>query len=160
MSRIYTVSFAGTVTNAGGDTDLLELTPADDKPCKLRGMVLAQYSEFADAAEEAVRISVIRLPATVTSGNGTATTGQFLDDIDPAAGFAAETNGTTVATTSGTGITLVETAWNLRNSPYEMWWPDAEYAPKVRQASALVVRMQSTLADDASLACTFYIEEE
>ena len=160
MGRIYTVSFAGTVTAAGGDTDLLELTPADDKPCKLRGMVLGQYSEFGDAAEEIVRLSVIRLPATVTSGNGTATTGIAVDDVDPAEGFTAETNGATVATTSGTAETIVETAWNLRNSPYEMWWPDSEFAPKVRQASALVVRMQSTLADDASFACTFYIEEE
>ena len=159
MSSIYTVSFAGTVTNAGGDTDLLELTPADDKPCKLRGFTIGQYSEFGDSQEEAIRISVIRLPATVTSGNGTATTGQALDDLAAAAGFAAETNGTTVATTSSTAVTLAEFAWNLRASPYEFWWPDPEFAPTVRQAAAIVVRMQSTLADDASFACTFYVEE-
>jgi hypothetical protein len=160
MGRIYTVPFAGTVTNAGGNTDLLELVPADDKPCRLRGIVLSNYSEFADAAEEAVNISVMRLAATVTSGNGTATTGQPVEDVDVAAGFAAEVNGATVATTSGASVTLVEFAWNLRNSPYEMWWPDREFAPQVRQASGLFVRMNSTLADDASLACTFYIEEE
>ena len=159
MSAISTVSFAGTVTAAGGDTDLLELTPADDKPAKLRGMVLSQYSEIGDAQEESVRISIIRLPATVTSGNGTATTGQVLGDLDAAVGYTAETNGTTVATTTGTAVTLVEAGWNLRNTPYEMWWPDPEFAPEVRQASALVVRLQSTLADDASFACTFYIEE-
>jgi len=159
MSSIYTVSFAGTVTAAGTDTDLLELTPADDKPCKLRGFTIGQYSEFGDAAEEAIRISVIRLPATVTSGNGTATTGQALDDLAAAAGFTAETNGATVATTSSTAVTLAEFAWNLRASPYEFWWPDPEFAPTVRQAAAIVVRMQSTLADDASFACTFYVEE-
>jgi hypothetical protein len=158
--RIYTVSFAGTVTAAGGDTDLLELTPADDKPCKLRGLLLSQSSEVGDAQEEGLRISVIRLPATVTSGNGTATTGQPAHDLDVAAGFAAETNGTTVATTSGTAVTLVELAWNERMSPYELWFPDPDFAPTVRQASALVVRMQTTLADDASFACTFWVEEE
>jgi hypothetical protein len=70
MGRIYTVSFAGTVTNAGGDTDLIEILPAAEKPVKLRGFSLAQTSEVGDTAEEGLRISVMRLPATVTSGNG------------------------------------------------------------------------------------------
>lgn len=160
MSRIYSVVFAGTVTAAGGDTDWFEVTPADDKPLKLRGLMLGNYSEVGDAAEEVLRFSIIRLPATVTSGNGTATTPQPTDDIDVAAGFTAETNGTTVATTSGTAITLVEFAWNERNTPYEMWWPDPEFAPKVRQAAAMVLRMQTTLADDMSAALTAYFEEE
>ncbi len=160
MGNIYTVSFAGTVTNAGGDTDWLELTPADDKPCRLRGWVIGQTSEVGDTAEEGVRFSVIRLPATVTSGNGTATTGQPVDDLAPTAGFAAETNGTTVATTSGTAVTLAELAWNERASPWEFWFPDNPFCPKVRQASSLVFRMQTTLADDISATATFFIEEE
>jgi len=160
MGRIYTVSFSGTVTSAGGDTDLLELTPAAQKPCKLRGFSLAQISEVADAAEEGLRISIIMLPATVTSGNGTATTGRPMDSANVAAGFAAETNGTTVATTSGTAITLAEYGWNIRNSPYEVWFPDSEFAPKVKSAESLVVRQQTTLADDMTAAMTFWIEEE
>src|SRR5215204_2669399 len=130
MGRIYTVSFSGTVTTAGTDADLLELTPAAQKPCRLRGFSLGQISEIADAQEEGLRISVIRLPATVTSGNGTATTGQPMDSADAAAGFAAETNGTTVGTTSGTAITLAEYGWNIRNTPYEVWFPDERFAPK------------------------------
>lgn len=157
--RIYTVSFAATVTAAGGDTDWLELTPADDKPCRLIGFMLGQSSEVGDAAEEGLRFSVIRLPATVTSGNGTATTGQPIGDVDAAVGFAAETNGTTVATTSGTAVTLMEFCWNERNSPYEWWAPNERCAPEVRQASALVVRMQTTLADDMSATATFWVEE-
>jgi hypothetical protein len=160
MSRIYTVVLAATVTAAGTDTDLFELNPADDKPIKIRGLVLGQTSEVGDTAEEAVRISIIRLPATVTSGNGSAATPQPTDDIDVAAGFSAEVNGTTVATTSGTASTVEEFAWNLRSSPLERWWPDPEFAPKARQGAALVVRMQTTLADDASFACTVYVEEE
>jgi hypothetical protein len=160
MSRIYTVVLAATVTAAGTDTDWFEVTPTDDKPVKLRGLVLGQTSEFADAAEEIIRFSIIRLPATVTSGNGSAATPQPTDDIDVAAGFAAEVNGTTVATTSGTAVTLAEFSWNLRNTPYEMWWPDPEFAPKVRQAAAMVLRMQSTLADDISATMTAYFEEE
>lgn len=159
MARVYTVSFSATVTAAGTDTDLFELTPTDDKPIRLRGLVLSQISEVGDAAEEGLRISIIRLPATVTSGNGTGTTPQPLDETDTAAGFAAEVNGTTVATTSGTASTLDECGWNIRMSPFERWWPEERFAPQVRQAGALVVRMQTTLADDATFACTAYVEE-
>lgn len=160
MSRFYSVSFSGTVTAAGADTDLLEVLPADDKPIKLRGMLLSQISEVGDVAEEGLRISIIRLPATVTGGNGTATTPIPMDSADAAAGAACETNGTTVATTSGTAVTLVELGWNNRNSPYEMWFPDPEISPKVKQGEGLVVRMQTTLADDMTAACTFWLEEE
>jgi hypothetical protein len=160
MGRIYSVSYQGTITNAGGDTDLLELLPADDKPVKLRGLLLSQTSEVGDAAEEGLRISIMRLPATVTGGNGTATTPIPMDSADAAAGVAAECNGTTVATTSGSAVTLAEMAWNIRNSPYEMWFPDDRFCPKAKQGEALVVRQQTTAADDYSGCFTFWVEEE
>lgn len=160
MSRIYTVSFAGTVTAAGTDTDYLEIVPADDKPVKLRGWSIGQTSEVKDAEEEGLRFSVILLPATVTSGNGTATTPRPMDTADAAAGATCETNGTTVATTSGTAVTLGEYAWVNRNTPWDFFYPDVNFCPKVKGAEALVIRQQTTLADDMSVACTFYIEEE
>jgi hypothetical protein len=159
LGRIYTVPYSGTLTNAGGDADLFELTPADDKPIRLRGLVLAQTSEVADAAEESLRISIIHLGATVTSGNGSSVTPVPLDPSDAAAGFTAEANGATVATTSGTATTVEESAWNIRISPLERWWPDALFAPMARQGAALVVRCQSTVADDVSIAITAYVEE-
>jgi hypothetical protein len=64
-----------------------------------------------------------------------------------------------VATTSGTAATVEEFAWNLRASPLERWWPEDKYAPQVRQAEALVVRCQTTVADDVSIAITAYVEE-
>lgn len=160
MSRIYTVSYQGTVTNAGGNADLLEILPADDKPIKLRGFLLSQISEVGDTAEEGLRISIVRLGATVTTGNGTATTGIPMDSADAAAGFTAECNGATVATTSGTTVVLAEMGWNVRNSPYEWWAPDANYAPKAKQGEGLFVRMETTPADDFTGLFTFWIEEE
>lgn len=161
MGRIYSVVHQGTITNAGGDSDLLELTPADDKPVKLRGLVLSQISEVGDAAEEGLRISIIRLPATVTSGSGGSTpTPAPMDSANAAAGATTETNNTTVATTSGSAVTLMELGWNIRNSPYETWFPDDEFCPKVKQGEALVVRMQTTPADDFTGCFTFWIEEE
>lgn len=161
MGRIYSVSYQGTITNAGGDTDLLEILPADDKPVKLRGFSLAQVSEVGDSAEEGLRISVIRLPATVTGGSGgSSATPAPCDSADAAAGAAAECNNTTVATTSGSAVTLAEFGWNIRNSPFDFWWPDAAFCPKAKQGEALVVRQQTTAADDYTGCFTFWLEEE
>lgn len=161
MSRIYTVSYQGTITNAGGDSDLLEILPADDKPVKLRGFRLSQISEVGDTAEEGLRISVLRLPATVTSGSGgSAVTPAPTDSADAAAGAACECNNTTVATTSSTAVTLEELGWNVRNSPCDFWYPDANFSPKAKQGEALIVRMQTTPADDFTGCFTFWIEEE
>lgn len=161
MARVYTVSYQGTITAAGGDTDLLEVLPADDKPIKLAGFVLSQISEVGDTAEEDLRISVMRLPATVTSGSGgSAPTPAPLDSADAACGAACECNNTTVATTSGTAVTIEEIGWNERNTPYEHWYPDDQFRPKAKQGEALLVRMQTTLADDMTGCFTFYIVEE
>lgn len=161
MSRFYAVPYNGTITNAGGDVDLVELLPADDKPVKLRGFVIGQTSEVSDTAEEGVRISIIRLPATVTSGSGgSAVTPVPMDSADTAAGAAAEANNTTVATTSSTAVVLADFAWNIRSSPLEMWWLDNQLAFKVKQGEGLVIRMQTTVADDVSAAWTAYFEEE
>ena len=160
MGRIYTVPYQGTLTNAGGDADLFELAPAAGKPIRLRGLKLAQFSETGDAAEENVRLSIIRMTATVTSGSGgSAVTPVAVHGNDPAAGFAVECNNATVATTSGSSTILEETAWNIRQSPLEMWWPDGDVAPDAKNAEALLVRCQSTVADDVSIAITAYVEE-
>lgn len=160
MGRIYSIVYQGTITNAGGDVDLLELLPADDKPVKLRGLLLSQTSEVGDAAEEGLRISVARLQTPTSGSGGSAVTPRAMDSADAAAGVAAECANTTVATDAGTTQTLVELAWNIRQSPYEMWFPDDRFCPKVKQGEALVVRQQTTAGDDYSGCFTFWVEEE
>ena len=159
MGRKYTVPYSGTITNAGGDSDLLELLPADDKPVKLIGFIISQISEVGDAAEEGVRISVILLPATVTSGSGgSSVTPAPPNSSDTAAGFAAECNNTTVATTSGSAVTRLEMGWNERNTPFDFIWPQ-DFEPVARQGEAIVIRMQTTLADDLTGQITAFVEE-
>lgn len=160
MGRRYTVSYSGTLTNSGGNADLLELLPADDKPVKLLGMVFSQTTEVADAAEEGLRITVQRFPATVTSGSGgSAVTPCPPDSADSAAGVAAECNNATVATTNGTAVTYSELGWNIRNSPFDFWFPPG-FEPKAKQGEALIVRSETTPADDITIEITFFIEEE
>lgn len=160
MGRIYTVPYTGTLTAGGTDIDLVELLPADDKPIKLRGMLISQSSEVGDTAEEGLRITIRRLGATVTTGNGTGVTPVPPDSADAAAGFAAECLGSTVATTSGTNTIVQEMAWNIRNSPFDFWWPDERFCPKAKQGEGLVVRMETTVADDITVCVTFWVEEE
>lgn len=161
MGRIYTCSYQGTLTAAGGDADLIEILPADDKPTKLLGWIISQWTEVGDTAEEALRLSVLRLPATVTSGSGgSAVTPQSLDATNNVAyGGTVEMNNSTVATTSGTAITLMEMAWNERVM-FEFWFPEPKLIPVVRQGEGLFVRCQTTAGDDISVALTFFIEEE
>lgn len=160
MSRFYTCSYSGTLTNSGGDSDLLEIAPADDKPVRLRGWIIGQTSEVGDTAEEGIRLSVILLPATFTSGSGgSAVTPAPIDSADTAAGCTVEMNNTTVATTSGTAVTRAEIGWNERATPYEFWYPDERFCPLVKQGEGLVVRCQTTVADDISITLTFFIEE-
>lgn len=161
MGRIYSVPFpAGTVTNAGGNADLWELMPAANKPIKLRGFRFGQISEVADAAEEGVEIQVLRMAATVTGSNGTGVTPVPMDSADAAAGFTAEVNGATVATTSG-ATTIVESCpWNIRNSPLEVWYPDERFCPKAKSAEGLFIRLLTTVADDITFGGCAWVEEE
>lgn len=160
MSRIYSVPYTGTVTNAGGNVDLLEILPADDKPIKLRGWSIGQISEVGDTAEEGLSLSVIRMAATVTSGNGTGVTPVPVDSADSAAGFTAECNGATVATTSGASTVVGEHGWNERASPWDFWYPDERFCPKAKQGEGLFVRQNTTVADDYTVCMTFWVEEE
>ncbi len=161
MGRIYSVSYNGTITAAGGDTDLLSIQPASNKPVKLRGFRLSQITEVGDAQEEGVRVTVKRLPATFTVGSGgSAVTPAPMDSADSAAGCTTRCNDTTVSTTSGTAVILEEIGWNERNSPCDFWYPDAQYCPKAKNGEGLVVRMETTLADDMTGCFTFWIEEE
>lgn len=155
--------FTGTITNAGGNTDLLEVLPGDDKPVRLRGLLLSQISEVADAAEEGLQVSVQRFPATVTSGSGgtadAAANRAPLDSADSAAGCTVEFNNTTVATTSGTAVVLAYLGWNIRNSPFDFWLPDERFCPITKQGEGLIVRQDTTAADDYTGCFTFWIEE-
>lgn len=158
MSRWYTASLAGTITNAGGNTDWFEGLPADDKPFLLRGLKAGQISEVGDAAEEGLAETIYRLTATVTSGSGgTTVTPSPFDVADTAFGGTVEMNNTTVATTSGASTIMEELAWNIRSSPYETYWPDRAYIFK--QGEACVIRQNTTAADDITASLTVTIEE-
>lgn len=160
MGRMWSIPFTATVTAAGGDTDLWEILPADDIPVLLRMIRLGQITEVKDAEEEGLRISVKRLLATVTSGSGGAAgVPEDIGKANQSPGFASETNNTTVATTSGDTEVLDEIGWINRQTPLEIWYPDERFAPRAAQAEALIIRMETTLADDMTFVGNIIVEE-
>lgn len=158
---MYRVPYTGTLANATGDSDLLSIQPADDKPCRLVGWIFGQSTEVGDTAEENLRITLRHMTATVTITGGTAVTPVAnrpgTTDI-VAAGFTGTCNSTTVATTSGTSVIMEELAWNVRATPWERWIPE-ELRPVAIQGEVILVRMESTPVDDITAELTFFVEE-
>ena len=157
MGRIYTVEFENrVVANADATHDLFELTPATDQPIEIQGIFLSQSTEVGDASEEQLRIQVIRGHATSGSG-GAAATPRPTNPNDAAAGFTAEVENTTVAST-GTPVNLHSDTWNVRVpfSPPELpgWFWGCSAAETL-----IVVRLLSTVTDDITMSGTLYVWE-
>jgi len=159
--RIYAIPFSGTITAAGGDTDIWSFQAASNKPIALRGFTLGQTSEIGDAMEENLRITVRRITTSYAVGSGgSAVTAAApnTSTVDATWGFTARTNDTTVAT--GTSQILDEFGWNERNTPYEHWYPDDTFAPSSTNGQGLVIRCETTLADDMTFSGCAWVEEE
>lgn len=154
MGRVYATVFENVAVTAA--QDFFEITPADDKPVKLLGLILSQSTETGDAAEEMLRIKVIRGHATSGSGGSTHTPTPC-NTADAAAGAAVEINNTTIAST-GTAVDLLADTFNVR-AGYQFWWTP-ETAPTASQANTtIVVRLMAAPADSVTMGGTLYFEE-
>jgi hypothetical protein len=153
--RIYAVTFEDVTVSAA--QDFLELTPADDKPVRLIYAELGQNTEVADAAEEQLRIKIIRGHATSGSG-GSAPTPVPMHPSDTAAGATAEVNNTTIAST-GTAVDLYAGTWNVRSN--WIWQPTPEQYIYCSEGAGirLVVRLMAAPADALDVSGTFYFQE-
>lgn len=154
MGRLYTVQFENVAVTAA--QDFFEISPADDKPVIIHAIHLSQHSDTGDTAEEMLRLSIIRGHTTSGSG-GSAPTPAPLDPNDAAAGFAAEVNNTTIAST-GTTVTLHSESFNIRSG--WVYMPTPECRPKASQGNTtIVVRLNAAPADSLSMSGTIYVEE-
>lgn len=156
MGRVYTVQFDNVSVSA--IQDLFEITPADDKPVDLLAIYLSQtgVADVGDANEECLPFQVIRGYTTSGSG-GSAPTPAPVDPVDTAAGFSAEVNNTTVAT-SGTAVIVHSDNFNVRVGAQVLWPEGCE--PKASQANTtIVVRLTRAPADAITLSGTLYVRE-
>lgn len=153
--RIYTVSVENvSITNAGGDADLVEISPADDQPVELFGIQIFSLTEVQEAQEEWLRCNVIR--GNTTTGNGTAATPRPVDVSVGAASFTAKTYGTTLAS-AGTEVPLMPFGVQVR-AGYEIFLPE-DCGFTVRQGTLLVVRLLAGPADDLNADLCFWCKE-
>jgi hypothetical protein len=153
--RIYTVVTGAVSVSAA--QDLFEITPADDKPVELVGLTIDQtgVADIGDAAEEFIRWTVYR-GFTSSGSGGSAPTPRPIKRAHAAAGFTAEVNNTTVATT-GTSVILHEGAFNVRG-PYIFWWPDGCEPDASQGDTTILVRIPAP-ADAITLSATLYVRE-
>jgi hypothetical protein len=154
MGRIYTVDLTPTAVTVAAD--LIEITPASNKPIIIRGFSLGQTTDTGDAAEEIISLVWIRGHTTSGSG-GSAPTPRPKNPSDTAAGFTAEVFNTTAAS-AGTGVNLNRHAWNVR-SPIERPYTPEE-APEASAANTtLVLRMAAAPADSLTISGCVVVEE-
>ena len=154
MARTYTVPF--TAVSVSAAQDLWEITPADDKPIRVLGLVLGQYSDAGDANAEILSVKISRGWGTSGSG-GTTPTPSPVDPADAAAGFATEMNNTTVAST-GTEVVLFGDTWNTQ-AGYQMWFPEGTQ-PECSQANGAILTVRITAPADAITANgTLFVSE-
>lgn len=163
MGRRYYVPFYGTLYQISGDTDLVEVRPANNKPLRLRGFCVGQIGEVGDAQEEILDLRVIRMTPSVTSGV-TGTGGGLASPFSPGKevsdhNFTAETFNATPATTSGSMHELYF-PWNLRNTPYVEWFPEEDDQLRALDGGALILRIGSAVNGDVQLKGWVCVEEE
>lgn len=152
--RLYTVVFQAVAVTA--QQDLFEITPGSNRPCVLMGLFVQQSSEVGDAQEEMLRWSIMKGHATSGSG-GTTPTPVPRSATDPAAGFTAEVNNTTLAT-GGSPVTNHVGTFNVRVG-LEMWWPQDTAIPVTSGTTRMVVRLLNTPADEITMSGTAYVGE-
>lgn len=155
MDRVYTVEFEAVTVSA--QVDFFELTPADDKPVEVVGIFLGQSSDVGDAASEILRWRVIRGHTTGGSG-GAAPTPRPLNRSGVAAGFAAETCNTTIASV-GSPVNLHSDVFHVATG-LQLWLPETCEWEASQADTTIVVRLMAAPADALTMSGTLYVREQ
>ena len=153
MSRKYTVVFNAVAVTA--QQDFFEIVAASGKPCRVLGLMLSQSTEVGDSAEEGLNIT-IKSGQTTSGSGGSSYTPVPLNTTDAAAGFTAEINNTTKAST-GTIVTHVADNWNVRLPYVLIFTPEMQV--EVIGGRRLTVELGTTPADSITISGTLFVEE-
>lgn len=153
MGRKYWVDFPPASVSV--QTDLFELTPADDKPIRILAVNIHQTSDFGDAQDEV--ISMVWVRGNTTSGSGGSTpTPRPCNPSDAAAGFTVEAGNTTVAS-SGTGVNLPRHGFNVRAPIERPYTPDE--VPEASQGNTLLCLRMAAPVDAITVGGSILVEE-
>lgn len=156
LGRRYNIPFDNVSVSAA--QDFWEIQPADDKPVRIMKVRLSNVGGTADAGdaqEELWRLSIVRGHTTSGSG-GSSPTVSNVDRNGASAGFTAEINNTTIASTSGT--TVWTGGFNVRVPDVWEWTPE-ERITASQADTTIVFRLLSTPADAVSMSGVMTVEE-
>ncbi len=152
MPRRYTVPVSAQSISAA--QDLLELTPADDKPIKL---ISVQGGVSNSETNEQFSITVQRRSGAFTSGSGGGTPSiSKTGTIDAAVGFSAERNNTTRAT-GGTQEVLFADGFPSQGGFNITPLPNGEWIAS--QGEALIVGLENAPGSATDFSYTATVEE-
>lgn len=155
--RIYSVTFDRVAVSAA--QDLFEISPAANKACRLYGLKLGQSSDYGDTQDEGLTIRIKRVPTTATSGSGgSAPTPRTVAATSQAAGFTAETNNTTPATSSGTIELLDLDVFVVRAGT--LWLPPERMGFEFVNGTLAIVDLPVGPADALTMSGTLYVIEQ
>jgi len=151
--RGYTVQFSN--ISVAAVQDLIGLYCGAAMAVELHGFELGQITATTVAG---LRVSVKRVPATVTPGSGgsSATPRKSLSG-DAAATVTARTNDTTQATSSGTIETLHADIFNVLNG-VSFFWPPNDI-PVIGIGQAAVVSLDTAPGSAMTMSGTLYFAE-
>lgn len=153
MSGVYTVQFSGVAATA--QQDLFEIVGHASKPYVILGYSLSQTTEVGDAQEEQLLILLKSGQSTSGSG-GSAPTPVATDSAGSAAGFTAEVNNTTKAST-GTIVTHEARSWNVRG-PFDVLFTQEQQLVMAAGRRA-TLELASTPADSVTINGTMWVQE-
>lgn len=157
MGRVYSVSFENVSVSAA--QDFFEIGPASDKPVAIHGFCIGQggVADIGDAAEELLRLQIIRGHSTSGSGGSTFTPAPMNPNDTASGDTTVEINNTTIAS-AGTGVALATHTFNVR-AGIEVWYPP-EARPQASSANTtIVLRLLAAPADAITLSGTIWFEE-
>jgi hypothetical protein len=135
--------------------DLFELVASSGGPLRIHAIYLGQTSEVGDAAEEILRVRIMRGNTTSGSG-GSSVTPTPLRPAGTAFGGTCEANNTTPAT-AGSPVACHVDAFNVRSG--WVYVPTPETRIEVAASERVVLNLPAAPADAISLSGTIVFEE-
>lgn len=156
MWAVYMAPFEFTTTTA---IDVVEFTPADDKPIVITSILLKATSEVAEAQEEWLEIEIQRGGTAMTSGSGGSAAAAGLKTTPglPTSGLTFEAGNTTLATFT-TGETPFRDAFQVRVGAEIRFNPE-EYVGCNQANGGMVVRLPNAPADSTDFKGTVFVAE-
>jgi len=151
--RVYTMQFNNVAVTAV--QDLLAIYPGASMAIKIHEVIVGQITATVLGN---LRISLKRLPATVTSGSGgSAGVIQSINPSDAAATSTGRTNDTVQATTSGTSQIMRSDIYNVLNG--YIYLPPIEDRIIIKPSQAFIVSLDTAPASSETMSATLVYEE-